>query len=176
MNRFLPQRKNGFTIVELLIVIVVISILAAISIVAYNGIQSRAENTKTIQAAASWAKAIKMHHIDTGIWPTQNSCLGNTSTYPGPDTRCWPSSTWIVRQNFLDALQPYIGSIYPEPSSKNINDVDPYKGAMYYINGSGEPFIYIQLLNTTSCPSVSGLGDAYGAANRTSGRSCYYRL
>lgn len=35
-------RSNGFTIVELLVVIVVIGILAVISVVAYNGIQSRA--------------------------------------------------------------------------------------------------------------------------------------
>ena len=34
----LRQRQGGFTIVELLIVIVVIAILATISIVAYNGI------------------------------------------------------------------------------------------------------------------------------------------
>jgi prepilin-type N-terminal cleavage/methylation domain-containing protein len=37
------MRQRGFTIVELLIVIVVIGILAAITIVAYNGIQSRAQ-------------------------------------------------------------------------------------------------------------------------------------
>ena len=37
--------KNGFTIVELLIVIVVIGILAAITIVAFSGIQNRANNT-----------------------------------------------------------------------------------------------------------------------------------
>ena len=34
--------RSGFTIVELLIVIVVIAILAAITIVAFNGIQERA--------------------------------------------------------------------------------------------------------------------------------------
>lgn len=37
--------KNGFTIVELLIVVVVIAILAAITIIAYNGIQNRAYDT-----------------------------------------------------------------------------------------------------------------------------------
>lgn len=39
------KNKNGFTIVELLIVIVVIGILAAITLVAYNGIQARANDT-----------------------------------------------------------------------------------------------------------------------------------
>lgn len=38
-------RTSGFTIVELLIVIVIIGILAAITIVAYNGIQNRANDT-----------------------------------------------------------------------------------------------------------------------------------
>lgn len=37
----MTKSKSGFTIVELLIVIVVIGILAAITIVAYNGIQNR---------------------------------------------------------------------------------------------------------------------------------------
>ena len=38
-------KNTGFTIVELLIVIVIIGILAAITIVAYNGIQNRANDT-----------------------------------------------------------------------------------------------------------------------------------
>ncbi|RYF29318.1 MAG: prepilin-type N-terminal cleavage/methylation domain-containing protein [Chloroflexi bacterium] len=41
-----PSSKSGFTIVELLIVIVVIGILAAITIVAFNGVQKRAQQSK----------------------------------------------------------------------------------------------------------------------------------
>jgi len=60
------KQPRGFTIVELLIVIVVIAILAAISIVAYNGIQQRAKNTARISAATSIAKAIDANTIATG--------------------------------------------------------------------------------------------------------------
>ena len=52
MNLQNKKTNTGFTIVELLIVIVVIGILAAITIVAYNGIQKRA-NTSSAQSAAN---------------------------------------------------------------------------------------------------------------------------
>jgi prepilin-type N-terminal cleavage/methylation domain-containing protein len=41
MNAILTRRAS-FTLVELLIVIVIVAILAAVSVVAYNGIQQRA--------------------------------------------------------------------------------------------------------------------------------------
>lgn len=50
-------KQQGFTIVELLIVIVVIGILAAITIVAYNGVQQRA---KTTQAQTNATQAQKI--------------------------------------------------------------------------------------------------------------------
>ncbi|MCA9336117.1 prepilin-type N-terminal cleavage/methylation domain-containing protein, partial [Candidatus Saccharibacteria bacterium] len=45
MKTWAKNKKTGFTIVELLIVIVVIAILAAITIVAYNGIQQRSRDS-----------------------------------------------------------------------------------------------------------------------------------
>lgn len=56
--------QSAFTIVELLIVIVVIAILAAISIVAYNGIQSRARTSAVNSALVQSAKKIALWQID----------------------------------------------------------------------------------------------------------------
>jgi prepilin-type N-terminal cleavage/methylation domain-containing protein len=52
--------KRGFTIVELLIVIVVIGILAAITIVAYNGIQNRAVETAVLSDLNTFQKQIEL--------------------------------------------------------------------------------------------------------------------
>ena len=60
------NRKQGFTIVELLIVIVVIAILAAISIVAYNGIQNRANNSIVESDISNLIKTIEMWKIKNG--------------------------------------------------------------------------------------------------------------
>ena len=62
----IQSKKSGFTIVELLIVVVVIAILAAITIVAYNGIQNRAKNSATQSTAAQISKKISLWQIDNG--------------------------------------------------------------------------------------------------------------
>ena len=65
------NRSRGFTIVELLIVIVVIAILAAISIIAYNGIQERANNGVVEADLANIAKKIETWKIaNNGVYPT----------------------------------------------------------------------------------------------------------
>ena len=58
------SKTSGFTIVELLIVIVVIGILAAISIVAYNGIQTRSQNTMHIQTVQQFHKLVTAASVD----------------------------------------------------------------------------------------------------------------
>ena len=177
------NRRSGFTIVELLIVIVVIAILAAISIVAYNGIQTRSENSKTIQAVASWAKALRMYKIDNGGYPAVNACLGDTNTYTDSHNGvCWgalTNTTWQVKPALATALKDYIQG-NPEPSSKNINtETDQRRGAMYYYSAVGGEEIRVSIIGITSvseCPVISGLGESYGIAGSSGGRSCYYKL
>lgn len=61
--------RRGFTIVELLIVIVVIAILAAISVVAYNGIQDRSKNTATLNAASQVMKLLQAYVAQNDAYP-----------------------------------------------------------------------------------------------------------
>ncbi len=60
------RSQKGFTIVELLIVIVVIGILAAITIVAYNGVTARANTAASETAAGNFAKKAEVYQADSG--------------------------------------------------------------------------------------------------------------
>ena len=54
-------QKQGFTIVELLIVVVVIAILAAVTTVAYTRIQNRARTSAAQTSAAQYAKKLAIY-------------------------------------------------------------------------------------------------------------------
>ena len=69
--------QKGFTIVELLIVIVVIGILAAITIVAYNGIQNRAKSTAGQNLASQVAKKAESWNTVESTYPTQALLIAN---------------------------------------------------------------------------------------------------
>ena len=72
----MPRGKTtGFTIVELLIVIVVIAILAAITIVAYNGIQNRANDTSVQSDLRQVAAKFHEYKILNGVIPTSGAEL-----------------------------------------------------------------------------------------------------
>jgi prepilin-type N-terminal cleavage/methylation domain-containing protein len=79
------REQSGFTIVELLIVIVVIAILATISIVAYSGIQQRAKNARVAAGVQQYVKAIQGYYATNGSYPSYSGCLG--ANYPS--NRCW---------------------------------------------------------------------------------------
>ena len=82
------QSTNGFTIVELLIVIVVIAILAAITVVAFNGVQARARDSERKTELSSLRKALHYYYADRGDYADANCGNGSgsgwlTSDYDG---------------------------------------------------------------------------------------------
>lgn len=108
------HKQAGFTIVELLVVIVVIGILAAITVVAYNGIQQRARNTQTTQAASAYIKAMTSYASFNGSYPASYwACLGED--YPGD--KCWDASgSYIEYSSINNALKTIISGKLPMPS------------------------------------------------------------
>lgn len=77
----MDTRRVGFTIVELLIVIVVIAILAAITIVAYNGITQRSQSAAAQSAVAQALKKVKTYAAtNEERYPTNVSACSNPAT------------------------------------------------------------------------------------------------
>lgn len=70
MNRWAKTKQPGFTIVELLIVIVVIGILAAITVVAFNGIQNRTIETSAVSTLSQVGKSLEVAKTTDGSYPT----------------------------------------------------------------------------------------------------------
>lgn len=77
LNSASTKTTKGFTIVELLIVIVVIAILAAITIVSYNGIQRRAVDSTLQSELKTAVTQIKLYQATNGSYPASASLVNN---------------------------------------------------------------------------------------------------
>ena len=93
------HNSHGFTIVELLIVIVVIGILAAIVIVGFNGIQRQATESAAKSSLESAAKAMEITKTSDGVYP---------STLP-PGVR----STSGITLALVASTLPYYSNVTP---------------------------------------------------------------
>lgn len=104
------KTTSGFTIVELLIVIVVIAILAAISVIAYTGIQQRGRDSQRESDIATIAKALEMYYIDEGEFPP-----GSGSTVINSSWSTTADGSW---DNLAAYLVPeYITEMPEDPTS-----------------------------------------------------------
>ena len=137
------KSRHGFTIVELLIVVVVIAILAAITIVSFNGITTRAYNVKIVGGVRTYLQQIEVYYATNGSYPPttpeQNGqqiamvCLGSGYT----DATCGKVTGVIVYEDslFNTKMAPFIGAKPPVINDKELpSGPEAFVGAVYGID------------------------------------------
>jgi len=70
------QVQQGFTLIELMIVVAIIGILAAVAIPAYQDYTVRAKVTEGLNLAAAAKTSVSETFISNGAWPSNNDAAG----------------------------------------------------------------------------------------------------
>ncbi|EMS4250527.1 pilin [Neisseria gonorrhoeae] len=71
--------QKGFTLIELMIVIAIVGILAAVALPAYQDYTARAQVSEAILLAEGQKSAVTEYYLNNGIWPKDNDSAGVAS-------------------------------------------------------------------------------------------------
>lgn len=175
--------QRGFTLVELLIVIVIIAILAAITIVAYNGIQARARDAARVQALQQVETALAAYYTDNGQYPVSG---GSTIT----GITSWNTTADASWNTLATALQPYVSTLPTDPNATAganvLSNAAAYDFAYFsnsagaYCNsGKNQMYLIVYRLEASAPPLSSGsacTGTALGPYGSTATKTGNYYM
>ena len=74
------RSSRGFTLIELMIVIAIIGILAAIAVPAYQNYTIRAQVSEGLHLSGGWKAAIQEFYSQNGTWPNSSDLSGFVSS------------------------------------------------------------------------------------------------
>jgi len=148
------KSTKGFTIVELLIVIVIIGILAALVLNTIAGVQKDALNTSRVAELKSWQKQFELYRASEGSYPTMpngNYCLGEN--FPDGKCRNW-DQTGIYTYDQVDSA-PLLAQLEPFGSSPDSQGTPTGRQIGPYVTYRTVALDFILFLNEDSgnCPS-----------------------
>ncbi len=126
--------NRGFTIVELLVVIVIIGILAALIIIGYNGIQSRAKATDIATDIRNVHKQIELYYADNGVYPSTGASALGSSNIARTDDNCAVGSSqadWV----------PSLSSTLPQSSPNTNKGVNGNTTGCYMYTSDGVNYL-----------------------------------
>jgi len=69
----MPNEQQGFTLIELMIVVAIIGTLAALAVPAYQDYTIRAQITDGLKLSAGAKVAVSEYYMDSGDWPNNNN-------------------------------------------------------------------------------------------------------
>ncbi len=142
---------SGFTIVELLVVIVVIGVLAATTTVAYNGISERARFVSMRSDLSQLERMVELYFADKGNYPISR----NSGT--GCDAGYWCGYGQATNDDFIPGIVPAYASTLPKlPAADG--------GAYLYKSINGSDYKLIRYKNGLSASEQAAFADM-----RTSG-------
>jgi type IV pilus assembly protein PilA len=76
----MTRLQKGFTLIELMIVVAIIGILAAVAIPAYQDYIARAQVSEAVSLLSSGKAAMAEHFTDHGYWPASSSTVMGSTT------------------------------------------------------------------------------------------------
>ncbi|HEZ5661427.1 TPA: pilin [Neisseria meningitidis] len=101
--------QKGFTLIELMIVIAIVGILAAVALPAYQDYTARAQVSEAILLAEGQKSAVTEYYLNHGIWPGDNNSAGVAS-----------SST--IKGKYVKEVEVKNGVVTATMASSNVNN------------------------------------------------------
>lgn len=78
MRKF--REEEGFTLIELMIVVAIIGILAAVAIPSYQDYTARAQVSEAIGLSSGFKTGLAEYYSNNGIWPAYITSAGDTTS------------------------------------------------------------------------------------------------
>ncbi|EMT8360798.1 pilin, partial [Neisseria gonorrhoeae] len=101
--------QKGFTLIELMIVIAIVGILAAVALPAYQDYTARAQVSEAILLAEGQKSAVTEYYLNHGIWPKDNTSAGVAN----------PASN--IKGKYVQKVEVNNGVVTATMASSNVN-------------------------------------------------------
>ncbi|HFB1829677.1 TPA: pilin, partial [Neisseria gonorrhoeae] len=100
--------QKGFTLIELMIVIAIVGILAAVALPAYQDYTARAQVSEAILLAEGQKSAVTEYYLNNGKWPEDNDKAGVASASD-------------IKGKYVKSVTVANGVVTAEMASSNVN-------------------------------------------------------